>query len=162
MSTPKTKTVHITRIFDAPRARVWKAWTDPKELVKWWGPKDFTAPKCVTDFREGGKFNYCMRGPAGSPFDKDMWSGGEFLEIVPMEKIVVTDFFTDEAGNKISPSEYGMPGDWPENMKVTALFEDAGEGKTKLTLTHEGHPAEFADNAEQGWGESLDKFAAIL
>ncbi len=157
-----TKTITITRLFDAPRARVWEAWTNPDDLKQWWGPKDFTAPHIKTDLRTGGKFNYAMHGPAGSEFDKDMWSGGEYLEVIPMEKIVATDYFTDEAGNKISPAAYGMPGEWPDHMKVTVTFEDAGEGKTKLTLVHEGHPAEMASDAEQGWGQSLDKFEAIL
>jgi len=157
-----SKTVHITRIFDAPRQRVWDAWTKPEELKKWWGPKDFTCPDGTSDLRVGGTYNYCMRGPAGSDFDKDMWSGGTYKEIIPLEKIVASDYFTDAEGNKINPKEYGMPGDWPEEMLVTVTFEDAGEGKTKLTLVHEGHPAEMADMAEAGWNESLDKFSAIL
>lgn len=156
-----TKDITITRIFNAPLERVWEAWTNPEDLKKWWGPKDFTAPAIKSDFRIGGKFNYCMRGPAGTEFDKDMWSGGEFKEIVPMKKIVQTDNFTDEEGNIISPAVYGMPGDWG-NMVVTVTFEDAGDGKTKLTIIHTGHPVEMAGNAEQGWGESLDKFEAIL
>lgn len=157
-----TKTLHITRILNAPRERVWQAWTEPEHLKKWWGPKDFTAPHIENDLRTGGKFLYAMHGPAGSEFDKDMYSGGEYLEVIPMEKIVATDNFTDEHGNIMSPEEYGMPGEWPEQMKVTVTFEDAGEGKTKLTIVHEGHPADFAGMAEQGWGESLDKFEAVL
>jgi uncharacterized protein YndB with AHSA1/START domain len=158
-----TKTLHITRIFDAPRERVWQAWTDPQELKKWWGPKDFTAPHIQNDLRTGGKYLYAMHGPAGSEFDKDMYSGGEYIEVIPMEKIVATDHFADEHGNKITPAEMGMPGEWPtDDMRVTVTFEDAGEGKTKLTIVHEGHPAEFAGDAEAGWNQSLDKFAAIL
>ena len=159
----ETRTVHITRILNAPRERVWQAWTDPAELKKWWGPKDFTAPYIENDLRTGGTSLYAMRGPAGSEFDKDMYSGGEYLEVIPMEKIVTTDHFADEHGNKITPAQMGMPGEWPEeDMKVTVTFEDAGEGKTKLTITHEGHPKDFADMAEAGWNQSLDKFEAIL
>ncbi len=162
VTTSKQKDIHITRIFNAPREKVWKAWTDPKLVQKWWGPKDFTSPKCTVDFRVGGKYLYCMRGPAGTEFDKDMWSGGTYKEIIPMEKIVATDHFTDEKGNVMSPEEYGMPGEWADEMVVTVTFEDAGDGKTKVTLLHEGHPATFADMANQGWNESLDKFAAAL
>jgi uncharacterized protein YndB with AHSA1/START domain len=54
-------------------------------------------------------------------------------------------------------------GDWPEeDMVVTVTFEDAGPGKTKLTLRHEGHPTSIADDATQGWNQSLDKFEAVL
>lgn len=160
--TLNTKTITITRVLHAPRAKVWAVWTEPKHLKKWWGPKDFTAPSIKTDLRVGGTFVYCMHGPAGTEFDKDMWSGGEFKEIVPMEKIVATDYFTDKDGNWISPKEMGMPGEWPEKMLVTVTFEDAGDGKTKLTLVHEGHPAEMAEMAEAGWNQSLDKFEAAL
>ena len=157
-----TRTITITRVFDAPRERVWQAWTDPAMIAQWWGPKDFTAPHVNVDLRTGGSYLYAMHGPAGSDFDKDMWSGGEYLEVVPMEKIVATDYFSDENGNKMNGADAGMPGEWPDEMKVTVTFEDAGEGKTKVTLVHEGHPADFADMAEQGWNESLEKFAAAL
>ncbi len=55
----------VTRVFDAPRALVWKAWTDPQYVMQWWGPKGFTAPFCKIDFRVGGKFLCCMRSPDG-------------------------------------------------------------------------------------------------
>lgn len=157
-----TKTITITRVFDAPRARVWEAWTNPDDIKRWWGPEGFTAPSVKGDFREGGTFTYAMKGPEGTEWDKTHYSGGEYLEIVPMEKIVATDYFTDEHGDWIDPATIGMPGEWPKKMKITVTFEDAGEGKTKLTLTHEGHPEEMAKDAEAGWSSSLDKFAKIL
>src|SRR6266404_6301667 len=72
------------RVFDAPRALVWKAWTDPQYVMQWWGPKGFTAPFCKIDFRVGGKFLCCMKSPDG----QEGWNGGEYHEIVPHEKIV--------------------------------------------------------------------------
>src|SRR5207237_252740 len=68
----------ITRIFDAPRERVWKACTDPGEMKKWWGPKGFTTPVLSADLRIGGVFRYCMRSPEG----KDYWGTGVYREIV--------------------------------------------------------------------------------
>lgn len=158
----KTKRILITRIFDAPVERVWKAWTDPVEAMKWWGPKDFTSPMCKIDLRVGGKYLFCMHGPAGSPFDKDMWSAGEYKEIVPMKKIVATDHFADEKGNYVSPKDFGMPGEWPDEMIVTTTFESLPGNKTKLTLEHLGHPVEMEKDATMGWNQSLDKFAAAL
>ena len=64
------KALSITRIFDAPRELVWKAWTNPEMFRKWWGPKGFTCPVSRIDFRVGGKYLSCMRGPDG----KDYWS----------------------------------------------------------------------------------------
>jgi uncharacterized protein YndB with AHSA1/START domain len=75
----KERELVITRIFDAPREKVWKAWTDPERVKRWWGPKDFTAPVIKIDLRVGGKYLYCMR----SPEVKDFWSGGIFQEVVP-------------------------------------------------------------------------------
>jgi len=157
-----TKDIVITRMFDAPVSRVWQVWTTPEELMKWWGPKDFTAPVIEIDFKVGGQYLYCMHGAPGPGMPaQDFWSGGSFLEIVPMQKIVATDHFTDKDGNKISPNAVGMPGNWPDEMKVTFTFEEV-EGKTKLTVIHEGHPQEMEENATMGWNQSLDKLAESL
>ena len=72
----------ITRIFDAPRELVWKAWTDPKYVKQWWGPKDFAAASCEMDFRVGGKLLLCTKAPDGQEF----WNAVEYHEIVPYEK----------------------------------------------------------------------------
>ena len=158
----KHKDIVITRVFDAPVERVWKAFTDPKQVERWWGPETFTSHSAKIDLRVGGKYLFCMRGPAGSPFDMDMWSGGTYKEIVPMKKIVATDHFADKDGNEIPASTMGMPGDWSQEMIVTFTFEDLGNRKTKLTLKHEGHPIEMAKDATSGWNTSLDKLAASL
>ena len=55
----------VTRVIDAPREIVWKAYTQPEYVQQWWGPKDFTSPSCRSDFRVGGTFLYCMRSPDG-------------------------------------------------------------------------------------------------
>ena len=148
----------ITRIFDAPRELVWKAWTEPERVMRWWGPKIFTSPSCKIDLRVGGKYLFCMRSPEG----KDYWSTGVYREIVPLEKIVCMDNFADEKGNVVPASYYGMSGEWPSELLVTVTFEEH-EGKTKLTLQHAGIPAgENRKLAKQGWNESFDKLAESL
>jgi uncharacterized protein YndB with AHSA1/START domain len=154
----KGNDILITRIFDAPRELVWKAWTDPEHVKRWWGPKNFTAPFVQIDFRVGGKYLSCMRSAEG----KEYWSTGVYREIIPQEKIVATDSFADEKGNIVPASHYGMTGDWPLELLVTVTFEKQGN-KTKFTLRHEGMPAgDMVKQAEQGWNESLDKFADSL
>src|ERR1700745_4154100 len=101
----------IERVFDAPRALVWRAWTEPEMIKRWWGPETFTAPEVRVDLRVGGKCVFWMRSSEGQYF----WSTGTYLEIVPQEKIVVTDSFADENGNPVPPSHYGMPGNWSED-----------------------------------------------
>jgi uncharacterized protein YndB with AHSA1/START domain len=154
----KGNDILITRILDAPREVVWKAWTDPEHVKRWWGPKDFTAPIVKSDFRVGGKYLYCMRSAEG----KDYWSTGIYREIIPQEKIVATDSFADEKGNIVPASHYGMAGDWPLELLVTVTFEEQGN-KTKFTLRHAGLPAgDMLKMTKDGWNESLDKFAESL
>ena len=153
-----SRTLTIERVFDAPVERVWAAWTDPELAGKWWGPKGYTSPDNKIDLRVGGKVILCMQGPDG----KKMYSGGTYKEIIPQQKIVMTDSFMDAEGNVISAAEYGMPADFPAEMLVTVTFEDQ-DGKTKLTIVHEGLPAgEMSDQTEGGWNESLDKLADSL
>src|SRR5687767_6963514 len=89
--------VVVNRIFNAPVELVWKAWTDPQHLMRWWGPKGFTSPACKIDFRVGGKYHFCMRSPEG----QDLWSTGIYREIIPLKKLVWTDSFADEKGNVV-------------------------------------------------------------
>ena len=156
--TKKSAELVITRIFDAPHELMWKAWTEPELLKRWWGPKVFTAPVIRIDFHVGGKYLYCMRSPDG----QDFWSTGTYREIIPYKKIVVTDSFADEKGSIVPASQYGMTGDWPLELVVTLSFETQ-DGKTKFTLQHAGIPAgEMRDMTKVGWNESFDKLADVL
>lgn len=159
----------ITRTFSAPVDKVWQAWTDPELIRQWWGPESFTAPSIKNDLRVGGKYVYAMHGPAGTEWDKDMYSGGEYREIVPLEKLVVTDYFCDEQGNKISPadSELESP-DFPDEQEVTILFENLGDEQTKLSIiyprpeTEAQWQAMVKSGMQEGWASSLNKLAAVL
>ncbi|MCI0446129.1 SRPBCC domain-containing protein [bacterium] len=153
----KGNDILITRIFDAPREVVWKAWTDPEHVKRWWGPKNFTAPFVKSDFRVGGKYLYCMRSADG----KEYWSTGVYREIVPQQKIVATDSFADEKGNIVQAAHYGMSPDLPLEFLITVTFEPQGN-KTKFTLRHAGMPEDMGKMAEHGWNESLDKLAESL
>jgi uncharacterized protein YndB with AHSA1/START domain len=156
--TKKGKDLIITRIFDAPRELVWKAWTVPELAMRWWGPEGFTAPVTKIDLRVGGKYLYAMRSPEG----KDFWSTGVYRELVPMERIVATDSFSDEKGNVVPASYYGMTGDWPSELLATMTFEDQ-KGKTRFTLRHEClPPGEMTESAKAGWNGSFDKLEKVL
>ena len=157
-SSQRSARVLITRIFNAPRELVWKAWTDPQHFKRWWGPKDFTCPFCEMDVRVGGKYLNCMRSPEG----KEYWGTGVFREIVPMERLVFTDSFADENGNVVPGTHYGMSPDFPLEMVVIVTLEDQG-GKTKMTLEHIGIlSGADKEGTQQGWSESFDKLAESL
>lgn len=148
----------ITRIFSAPRELVWKAWTEPERVMRWWGPKYFTSPICKMDFRVGGSYHFCMQSPEG----EDFWSTGVYLEIIPLEKIVCTDSFADENGNVVPATYYDMEEDFPLELELTITFEDHN-GNTKMILRHIGIPEGITQElTKQGWNESFDKLAEIL
>lgn len=164
----KDDAIVIERIFNAPLKRVWGAWTTPEIVKKWWGPKGFSAPSIEIDFQVGGKYIYCMRGPKGTPWDKDMYSAGIYKEIDPFEKIVTTDYFSDKDGNKANPKDHGLEGDMPTEMNLTVLFEDLGDDKTKVTLVYPKpkNKAQFEamkkSGMEDGWSTSLEKLANAI
>ena len=155
---PELKEIEVTRVFDAPVEHLWKSWTDPEWVKRWWGPKVFTSPAAKVDLRVGGKYLFCMRGPDG----KDYWSTGVYREIAPMSRIVCTDSFADEKGQVVPATHYGLSADYPLELQITVAFEDLG-GKTRMTVRQFGHPVgEMYDGAHQGWNESLDKLAESL
>ena len=141
----------VERIFDAPVNVIWQMWTEPEHFKNWYGPRGFTVPVAEMDVRIGGKHLFGMASPDGT---MKMWSTGEYTQIVPNERLVYTDSMCDEHGNVVSPSEMGMPEGYPETTEVTVLLEDLG-GRTKMTLTHAGVPA----NASGGWAQAFEKMA---
>jgi len=155
----ETERMTITRVFDAPRELVWKAWTDPKYVVQWWGPKDFTAPVCKMDFRVGGKALVCMKSPDG----QECWNGIEYIEIVPYEKIVSLMYFADAEGNKVDPAQVGYEHEVVDGAYDVTLFEDLGDGKTKLTFIGNEPMKDAAESGQlEGWKEILDKVADVV
>jgi uncharacterized protein YndB with AHSA1/START domain len=155
----ETERMVVTRVFDAPRELVWKAWTDPKYVMQWWGPKGFTSPSCEIDFRVGGKFLFCMRTPDG----QEGWNGGEYHEIVLHEKIVSSMYFSDSKGNRLDPAQYGSEHEAIDDAHDVVLFEDIGNGQTKLTfIGNETMQNAIQSGQLEGWKETLDKVAAVV
>jgi uncharacterized protein YndB with AHSA1/START domain len=151
----------IVRLFAAPRELVFRAWTDPKLVMRWWGPKDFTSPFCEIDLKPGGVFHYCMRSPDG----KEYWNKGVFHEIITPAKIVSTMYFSDKDGKTVGPEYYGLSPDCPSEMRDTVTFEAVDGDKTRLTLNRKNIPTisgDFLSMMNQGWNQSLDRFAAAI
>ena len=155
----KTERMVVTRVFDAPRELIWKAWTDPKYVMQWWGPKGFTSPSCTIDFREGGKFHCCMRAPDGQEF----WNAGEYHEIVPHEKIVYSMYFSDSHGNKVESEDIGIEHEAIDGAYDVVTFEDVGNGRTRLTLIgNETMENAIKSGQAEGWNQILEKFTAVV
>jgi uncharacterized protein YndB with AHSA1/START domain len=160
----KTHDIIVTRTFNAPVKLVWKAWTEPEYVMKWWGPDYFTSPSAKIDFREGGTSLVCMRAPADFG-GQDMYSTWVYQKIVPMQRIEFIQNLADENGNLIDPAKIGMPPEFPRDTRTVVTFKDLGNNKTEMTVTEYGMPTadtEMGKNAELGLNQSLDKMVAIF
>lgn len=155
---PGEDSITVSRTYDAPREQVFRAWTDPQYLLRWWAPNGFTTPTCTVDLRPGGRFRYCMRSPEG----QDYHGQGVYREIIPNERIVYTDSFIDEDGNQVPATHYGMSPETPLETMVTVTFEDAREG-TKVTLRHEiPHTLPEREEMREGWSQMLGRLSDAL
>ena len=152
----------ITRVFDAPIELVWKAWTDPEYVTRWWGPTGFTSPSCKIDFREGGKFVFHMRAPKEFQGGQDFYTAGVYKKIVPLKLIEFSQGLADKDGNKIDPATRGMPADFPKEIPSALAFRRASD-KTELTVSEYGWTVgQMREMSEAGLSECLNKLAADL
>lgn len=126
------KDLIVTRIIDAPLEKVWKAWTDPNEVMKWWGPEYYTSPSCKIDLREGGSYIFCMRAPKEQG-GQDSYTAGVYTKIVPIKLLEFTQGMADKDGNSVDPTDVGLPADFPKKLQTQIKFEEL-KGMTKLTI----------------------------
>ena len=153
----------ITRVFNAPRTRVWAAWTERAKLMQWFGPKGFTIPVCNLDLREGGSFHYSMRNADGF----EMWGKWTFREIFAPERLAWVQTFSDAQGG-VTRSPFG--GQWPlECLSTTTLTEAAGQTTLSVQCSPlnatEAEKQVFAAthvSMNQGWGGTFEKLADFL
>lgn len=143
----------ITRTFDAPRALVWQAWTDPEHVKQWWGPQGFHNETCTSDLKVGGRFSLAMRAPDGNVYP----CVGTFREIREPERIVYEGEATEG-----HPCGAGIP----PRATVTISFAEQ-DGKTKLTLHTRFASAKRKQAAAEArfvvsWEEALDRLAEAL
>lgn len=147
---PPIASVSLVRVFDAPRSLVFKAWTDPKLMAKWWGPADFTNPVCELDVRPGGKIRIDMRAPDGTVHPMT----GTFIEIVKLERLVFAFVAEDHDGNALIEA------------RTLVTFEDLG-GKTKITVQANAAgvapvAADMLKGMEAGWTQSLVRLEELV
>jgi uncharacterized protein YndB with AHSA1/START domain len=153
----------ITRVFDAPRELVFRAWTEPERLAQWWGPTGFKVRVVKLDLRPGGIFHYCMVAAGGG----EMWGRFTYGEIKPPERLVFINSFSDPEGN-ITRAPFADA--WPLEMLNIVTF-DEHDGKTTLTLTGSTVGATDEEretykaghkSMHQGFGGTFDQLDAYL
>ena len=140
----------LTRVFDAPRELVFKVWTDPKHVARWWGPRGFTNPVCELDLRPGGAILIHMCGPDGTVYPMT----GTYQEIVRPERLVFTSAALDANGDPMF------------EILTTVTFSEEG-AKTKQILRARvikktAQAAPYLAGMEVGWTQSLERLAAYI
>ena len=141
----------ISRIIDAPPEKVFRCWTDAELLPKWFAPKPWSTPRAELDARSGGSNFIVMANPEGEEFP----NRGVYLEVVPNERVVFTDAFT----------EAWVPSEKPFFVGIVT-FEDAGDGRTLYTArarhwTEEDRAMHEKMGFHEGWGQCADQLEAV-
>ena len=143
-------TVDIVRTFDAPRALVWQAWTDPKMMAEWFGPRHFTSSVPEYDLRVGGKLRIVMHGPDGNDYPMK----GVFLEIVPPERLVYTNIAIDKDGNHLLEGE-----------TTITLTEQGGKTTMRVQARAVGRvpfAPQMLAGMNAGWTQSIDTLGELV
>lgn len=140
----------LTRLIDAPREKLYRAWTDPTLLKQWFAPAPWTTPHAELDVRPGGTCTVVMRSPDGN----DMPCPGVYLEVIPNVRLVFTDAYT----SAWQPSQKPF-------MTVILTLEDE-DGRTRYTArvrhwTVADREAHEKMGFHQGWGQCADQLAAL-
>ena len=148
-----TRTIVVSRTFDAPRDRVFRAYTDPQELARWWGPDGWTTETHAHELQPGGFWHYYMRGPDGM----ESWGKSIYQEVTPPSRLVYSDAFSDAEGNMVE----GMP-----VMVITTEFAER-DGKTTVTSTTQfASEEDMREVVEMGVAEGItqiwERLAAYL
>jgi uncharacterized protein YndB with AHSA1/START domain len=158
---PEKHNMELTRVFNAPVDQVWKAWSEPELVKRWWGPSGFSAPVARMDFREGGSSLVCMRAPKEFG-GQDLYNSWTYQKIIPMQRIEFIQHFTDQDGNRISPTDAGLPAEIPFEVPHLITFRALSEKMTEITVTEYGYPTEqITEISKAGMDQCLDKMAAL-
>lgn len=152
------KELLISHLFDAPRELVFKAWTDPEQLVQWYAPDGCSIEFKSIDVRENGSFHSCIHDPVHG----DCWIKGIYQEVVFPEKLVFSMELSNEAGTDVGSLEAGKPEEWPEAILTTVSFTSIGN-QTKLTL-HQTVAEETArqTGAYQSWIKMFNRLNGLF
>jgi uncharacterized protein YndB with AHSA1/START domain len=140
----------MTRTFDALREVVFNAWTDPKQIAKWFGPKNFTTTVLEHNAKPGGLSRIVMHGPDGNDYP----GKAIFREVVRPERISMSSFVIDGNGNEVMET------------LITAIFEEKNK-KTTLTVTVKlvkstPEAAPYLSGMQEGWNQTLDKLVEVI
>lgn len=155
------KQIEVSRIFNAPVEMVWKVWTDPELVKRWWGPKHFTAPVAKIDFRVGGKSLVSMRAPQefGGQEHYSIW---EYVEIIEHISIEFIQRISNENGEPIPPATVGLPEDFPLAVNTLVTFKIIDSNKTEMRIMEQAEFGSISNFAQLGLEQTMEKIVAIF
>lgn len=152
------KELKISHLFDAPMELVFRAWTDPEQLVQWYAPDGCTIEFKAINVKEGGTFHSCIHDPVHG----DCWVMGTYKTVRPSEELVFSMVLTNEAGDDVTAAQTGKPEEWPKEIITTVTLSPVG-GQTKLVL-HQTVSEESAkqSGAYQSWIKMFNRLETLV
>lgn len=159
--TTRKEDIILIRTIAVPIETVYKAWTEPDKVMKWWGPRSFTSPTCSIDLKEGGRYIFSMLPPGGQA--PAMYTSGVYTKIIPNQYLEFGQQITDKDGNPIDPSTLGMPQDFPkEAIRTSITLESRGTITVMTVKESDWKIGSMRDLSAAGLGECLDKMVEYL
>jgi len=151
-------TAYVESTLNVPVAQVWNAWKDPELMKQWWGPDGYTAPVVKNNLKVGGTYLLAMQSPEGELF----YNAGTYTEVVENQRIVSSLVFSDENGTALKGDQIPVPGNWPDEVKVTVEFKDLGDGRTFISIEEVGILLIMKLFAQMGWKQQFVKLEKLL
>jgi uncharacterized protein YndB with AHSA1/START domain len=159
---PIKQDIVVKRVIDAPVELVWKAWTDPEYIKRWWGPSFYTSPSAKVDLKEGGSFTFCMEAPPEQGGVRH-YSTGVYKKIVEHKLLEFSQFLSDENGMKIDPASVGMPLDFPHEIHTQIKFRTLRPDLTELTIVEKDWTmGQMAIYSELGLHQTITKLEEAI
>lgn len=148
----------IERNFPATKEKIWNALTNEDLLKQWWSPAGMDCSHMSVDLKEGGQFLYCFKGEDGTEY----WGRGKYEKLEAPTSLTYLDTFTDEKGNPVPASHYGIPGDEIIETRVVISLDES-DGQTKLTLIGDNpYDEKMTEDMTKGWNGMFDKLETVL
>ncbi|MBS1594002.1 MAG: SRPBCC domain-containing protein [Bacteroidetes bacterium] len=155
------KQIEVIRTLRAPIDMAWRVWVEPELVKRWWGPRHFTSPVAIMDFREGGRSLVSMQAPPemGGQVYYSIW---EYVRIVQHVSIEFIQSLADTDGQLIDPTTVGMPADFPRDVRTVVTFRALSATETEMTITEYAEFGSISHFAQLGLEQSMEKIAAIF
>ena len=153
-----THDIVVTRLFDATPMEVWRAWTTDAEVMKWWGPDNYTAPVARMDVRVGGTSLVAMRSPDG----QEHWMTWVYTAVEPEKRLEYVQNLSTPDGGAVDPKSVGMPPEFPRDVVTVVTLTPRGE-QTEVTISEHTTTSEFMLKMSQmGLEQVMDKMGGTF